>query len=68
MGHGYSVGEMNGFKEGVINGEGYAEYKIANEMRVILCALITAHKREDSNAFLGNGRNSKDRCWKICQF
>ena len=51
MGHGYSVGEMNGFKEGVINGEGYAEYKIANEMRVILCALITAHKREDSNAF-----------------
>ena len=25
--------------------------QLAHEMRVILCALITAHKREDSNSF-----------------
>ena len=74
-GHGYSVGEMNGFKEGVINGEGYAEYKIANEMRVILCALITAHDRDDSSAFwatveiaktvVGKYANFNDEDWAV---
>ena len=57
------------------HGYSYAGYKIANEMRVILCALITAHEREDSSAFwatveiaktvVGKYANFNDEDWAV---
>lgn len=47
-GHGYKTGAMDGFREGTNSGEIMAQWEVANEMRVILCALVTAHKREDT--------------------
>jgi hypothetical protein len=74
-GHGYNVGEKNGVEIGTNSGEFLAGHKIANEMRVILCALITAHKREDSNAFwatveiaktvVGKYANFNDEDWAV---
>jgi hypothetical protein len=39
------------FRSGEAIGEKYGQHKVADEMRVILCALITAHKRKDTMAF-----------------
>ena len=50
-GHGFNTGMAEGHDLGEGAGRGLAEWKIANEMRVLFCALITAHKRHDGLAF-----------------
>ena len=50
-GHGFYTGSIEGRALGESEGAGISQWTIANEMRVILCALITSHKREDENAF-----------------
>lgn len=67
-GHGYNTGTMDGFREGTNSGESMAQWKVANEMRVILCALITAHKREDANAFWATVEIAKAVAGKYVNF
>jgi hypothetical protein len=44
---GMTEGEKFGYERGLRN----AGWKTAQEMRVLFCALITAHKRRDESAF-----------------
>ena len=50
-GHGFYKGAVEGVKSGQENGETVGKYMLANQMRVLLCALIAAHKKEDHSAF-----------------
>lgn len=43
--------DRNSFIEGKKFGEWFGNVKLAQKMRVILCALITAHKKQDEEAF-----------------
>lgn len=74
-GHGYAKGSMEGFAEGRALEENANGYFLANEMRVLLCALITAHKQQDELAFwatvevakkaLSHHANFDEKDWKI---
>lgn len=50
-GHGYHTGSREGFADGKALEKTATAYMVASQMRVILCALITAHQRDDHNAF-----------------
>lgn len=50
-GHGFNEGKRAGFDCGNEWGETTIKMSMANEMRVLFCALITAHKRNDEFAF-----------------
>lgn len=67
-GHGFHSGEKNGVEIGVAEGRAIAEWKIANEMRVLFCALISAHKREDHNAFWATVEIAKSTIGKYANF
>lgn len=43
--------EIQAHEIGVSEGRGITEYMMAGEMLVLFCALITAHKRRDEDAF-----------------
>jgi len=67
-GHGFNKGMSEGHDLGEGEGRCLAEWKMANEMRVLLCALITAHKREDSNAFWATAEIAKTVIGKYAVF
>lgn len=67
-GHGFHAGERDGYELGKNEGEGFTGYKIANEMRVLFCALITAHKRNDYRAFYATVEIVKTTLSKYCNF
>jgi hypothetical protein len=50
-GAGFHKGVADGFKSGDKLGSVVGQYKMANEMRVLFCALITAHTKKDDSAF-----------------
>lgn len=43
--------EIAAYRDGCAAGETVMAYEMANQMRVLFCALITAHKRNDGLAF-----------------
>ena len=67
-GHGFNKGLHEGYEIGEGAGRGMSEWKIANEMRVLFCALITAHEREDTNAFWATVEIAKVTVWKYAIF
>lgn len=56
------------FTEGEISGKRFAEYIVAQEMRVLFCALITAHKRHDDSAFFATVEIAKHHMSKYVDF
>lgn len=74
-GHGFATGAAEGFAEGQALEKNATAYTVANEMRVLLCAIITAHKQEDELAFwatvelakkaLGSYANFDEKQWRI---
>ena len=48
---GFNAGMKEGHELGEGSGRCFTGWKIAQEMRVLFCALITAHKRHDGLAF-----------------
>ena len=67
-GHGFNKGMAEGHEAGEGAGHDMAAWKIANEMRVLFCALITAHKREDPNAFWATVEIAKATVGKYANF
>lgn len=74
-GHGFATGAAEGFADGRALEQEATSYLVANEMRVLFCALITAHKRDDENAFwatveltkkvLGTYANFDEKDWRV---
>ena len=64
-----AIDDFVGWHEvGEASGKGVAQWKIANEMRVLFCALVTAHKREDSLAFWATVAITKSIISKYANF
>lgn len=74
-GHGYATGAAEGFSDGKALEKQATAYEVAQEMRVLICALVTAYKQEDSIAFwatvelakkaLGAYANFENRHWSV---
>ena len=70
-----SDNDSEDFSSGNEIGRADGRYHLAQQMRVLVCALVTAHKRDDSNAFwatveiikvtLGNEATFSDSDWAI---
>ena len=74
-GHGFNAGERSGVELGEASGRAITGYDLAQQMRVILCSLITAHKKDDFCAFwasveiakttLSQYANFSDEDWRL---
>ncbi len=60
MNEDYKMGENAGYD--------VAKWHIAQEMRVLFCALITAHKRDDNSAFFATVDIAKTTLAKYVRF
>lgn len=66
----------NGWEKGYVEGEGFgyerglrnAKWRTAQEMRVLFCALITAHKRHDDSAFFASVEIAKHHLSQYANF
>lgn len=67
-GHGFNTGSVEGRTLGEADGRGLAQWEMANEMRVLFCALITSHKRDDANAFWATVEIAKTTIGKYANF
>ena len=65
---GFHEGAAEGYEAGNGSGKAIGQWEAANEMRVILCALITAHKREDGLAFWATVEIAKTTLGKYANF
>lgn len=67
-GHGFHSGMSEGIDIGEGQGKCLNGYFMANEMRVLLCALITSHKRRDEQAFFATVEIAKATVGKYANF
>ena len=67
-GHGFNTGLSEGHEIGEGTGRCSTGWHIAQEMRVLFCALITAHKREDYSAFYATVEIAKTTLSKYVNF
>lgn len=64
----YKDGFINGFNSGITSDAMVNKWLVAHEMRVLFCALITAHKRRDDSAFFATVKIAKSHLSKYANF
>ncbi len=67
-GNSFERGYSEGHDAGECFGRDIATWQMAHEMRVLFCALITAHKRKDHQAFWSTVEIAKSTVGKYANF